>query len=446
MALRAAYIRGRSDMRSPGGLQRRIVLTAAAVGMLLAAVVLPARADARRPGPCAWPVEDSPASLGYLWPDLEAHYWMLNLPVVPQAQIRIQGTFPEARYMSLMVYDQGLKAFRGFTDRDLVPDRGPNPFVTRRPPGLGPGTWTAFVEFSPGSPTPGPNRVAVSSDARGQFPNAVVTLLYRVYVPDAAGDRTGGVPLPDVTLETANGAVDLQFSDCGTYPELGGPLTDEVAAASLPRGVAPPRVDPRATEPPAWRVGAGFLSVLPPGAIPEPAAGEVAYRTGDLGTNPDWGYISTFLSRQGGEIAVIRGRAPTFPDTRSGEPPWSERQTRYWSFCVNHLFSLRTVSCTSDFQAALDAQGRYTLVVSSPAQRPANAVPSNGVTWLSTGPFSDVYVDYRQGLPAPGFEEAVQLARPGEDLVSRLGAYYPSIAYCSTATFETGGADGCLGG
>ncbi|MER6314797.1 hypothetical protein ABT237_13635 [Streptomyces sp. NPDC001581] len=110
-------------------------------------------------------------------------------------------------------------------------------------------------------------------------------------------------------------------------------------------------------------------------------------------------------------------------------------------------------ACAADYQTTLDSAGRYTYVVSTPADRPGNATTANDVTWLAWGtnligrPAPRDLLLMRNMLPAPGFTHAVQNVPPdGNPDTARdvMGAYYPEAVYCSTTLFEVGGADACF--
>ena len=129
-------------------------------------------------------------------------------------------------------------------------------------------------------------------------------------------------------------------------------------------------------------------------------------------------------------MLVLRGRAPTFADTRSGPAVMpSGEQLRYWSFCEYEPATQRVVDCRSDDRVAVGADGRYTIVVSTPEDRPASARLECGVTWLAWGPQTQGLLIYRHMLPDPSFAEAIQnVAQPGAE-ADTLGDYYPSGEY-----------------
>jgi hypothetical protein len=156
-------------------------------------------------------------------------------------------------------------------------------------------------------------------------------------------------------------------------------------------------------------------------------------------TTPNNSYIATRISRQYGEIFVFRAKAPTSPDTRAGQWVGFRRQLRYWSVCEFSTMTGQTAACLADHAIALDSDGDYTVVISDPAHRPSNAA-----NWLPVGDPYDGWPTVRQFLPNPHFSQAIGNLQPGANLQTAMGAYFPQSGYCSTSTFEHGGAAACL--
>ena len=73
-------------------------------------------------------------TVNVLFPDKSAQYWSAHYTAVPGTHIRIDGTYPYARYTSWNVYDPLLRPFTHLYDAQIAPDPGSaNPFV----PGAG---------------------------------------------------------------------------------------------------------------------------------------------------------------------------------------------------------------------------------------------------------------------------------------------------------------------
>jgi hypothetical protein len=189
---------------------------------------------------------------------------------------------------------------------------------------------------------------------------------------------------------------------------------------------------------------------LPPSAEAEPEW--VHSRVPGIGPNPDNRYLMTPIQWEPGRIVVIRGLAPTFPDTRAGESQTISADLRYWSFCsVSNAVDgavYPPTACVSDFEIPLDAEGFYTTVVSQPEDQPANATIENGVAWLQgSDPALPDLIGLRHIMPSDEFYDqsvwAVPELTPGA-AEGIMGSYFPQTVYCDTATFGEGGADACF--
>ena len=76
----------------------------------------------------------------------------------------------------------------------------------------------------------------------------------------------------------------------------------------------------------------------------------------------------------------------------------------------------------------LDADGYYTTVISTPAQRPSNARKGCGVNWLPWGPSPRGLLILRNMLPNPTFAQAIQNATYGHERAT-MGDYLPTGEY-----------------
>jgi hypothetical protein len=186
---------------------------------------------------------------------------------------------------------------------------------------------------------------------------------------------------------------------------------------------------------------------LPPSVDAQPEW--VQNRFPGLGTNPDNRYLMTPLAWEPGRIVVVRGQAPTFPDTLAGDSQTTPADVRFWSYCTgSNVIPLPTTDCAADFEIPIAADGTYTIVASQPEDRPANATDDEGVTWLQgADPDKPDLLFLRHMLPSDTFHDQSVWAVP-ENVVGAaediMGPYYPQITYCDTATFEAGGADACF--
>jgi hypothetical protein len=132
--------------------------------------------------------------------DTNAVYWGGTYAALPGTRIRIEGQYPHSRYISWNVYDAAARPIDALSDVQLAPDPGStNPFFPGASRTAEQRDYTAFIEVGPRPEQPAANTLYTGSSQGGTF-------LYRVYVPDAGRDAKGGVPLPRVTLESADGS------------------------------------------------------------------------------------------------------------------------------------------------------------------------------------------------------------------------------------------------
>lgn len=376
---------------------------------------------------CSWGVKSNPDAVNIAYPDLDATYWAHEFVPVSGERLVIRGQYPAARYFSFHVYDSRAVPLDSAYDARIAPDPGgSNPFLGKPRPGSG-SSYTEYVDFKAAPANPAPNTVYVGVASSPGNPAPLATLMYRVYVPNGPADPAGGAPLPQLTLEAEDGTVLQSYGSCASSAiPTGGQLNEEIANSNYPPGAPTPPIE-GATNPPTWsRALTGKLI--------------------GVFANQQNAYLATTISRQYGEIVVIHGRAPTFPNTRTGDPPYARRQVRYWSMCENNKESTRVISCAADYNAAIQHH-YYTYVISDPGVRPANATAGNGVTWLPWGGiFPSGYLIYRNLLPAPTFAQAVQNVGEGSSPQAVMGPYFPSAVYCTRAAFERGGWRACASG
>jgi hypothetical protein len=374
---------------------------------------------------CSWGLQSNPNTVNLAYPDLDAKYWGHTYVPVPGERLAITGEYPQARYFSFHVYDEKLVPLDSVYDAEIDPEPGSSNPYRAKPARHSGDRYTEYVDFSAAPSDPAPNTLYVGDTPQGT-PTPEGTLMYRVYVPQNSAEAQGNVPLPQITLQTDEGTTLAAYGACASSQiEVGGQLNQEIADSNYPEGAPTPEI-PGATNPPSWSraFGSDVVGVY---------------------ANQQNAYLKATISRQYGDLVVIHGKAPTFPNTREGQPPYLPRQVRYWSFCENSE-TTRVISCAADYDAAIK-KGYYTYVVSDPDERPANATAGDGVTWLAWGGvFPSGLVIYRNMLPASSFGEAIQHVAEESSPQTVMGAYFPQIGYCTKAKFEAGGWRACLAG
>lgn len=103
------------------------------------------------------------------------------------------------------------------------------------------------------------------------------------------------------------------------------------------------------------------------------------------------GYMTSGVSIKKGNVFVLTGKLPTFPDTRKGAEIMTSAQCRYWSmttydagFPFSEVKGLENTSIMDD-ELVLDNERNFIIVYSRKEDRPRNATIENGVNWVNWG-------------------------------------------------------------
>lgn len=386
--------------------------------------------------PCAWPTRADKATLNIAYPDTASTYWSTSYRLAAGEHLELQGTFPRARYFSFITYGVAGGAISVLNDREIQPDAGDaNPYRGQSRTG---GRYTVVITAHAGTTanalsaaSPATNPSAASTTTMVPTPGTVAplgtgaagaegvvggTVIYRVYLPQSPSDPAGGTPLPTVVDVRADGSR-VAVPTCahaGANP----------AATIIVNQNGPATNTPAPAEPTFVRPKQNATNLYP---------------------DPDNIYLATIVHYTPGRVVVVRGKAPTFPNTSAGQPVVGTEQVRYWSLCTNEYRKPYPVSfCVPDEDVALDARGYYTFVISTPADRPANATTANAITWLDWGSTTvDNLLLMRQMLPRSTDPQSAANVEPGALASSAMGPYAPRGAYCTTATFAQRGLSGC---
>ena len=372
-----------------------------------------------------------PTTTNALLLDTHAVYWAVGYSGVPGTRLRITGEFPHARYIAYNAYDAQARPADAASDVAIAPNAGSvNPFLPGAPRDTSKRSYTMFVDFAPKPAHPAPNTLYTGTATSG-------SLWYRVYMPDAGRDETGGVGLPQVTLEPAAGGGAVAPSVCR---HVQAPTANAVQSAFADSNGAPPLPLPGdgypGRNPPSWKLFVNLSMSAEdilldnsrgdsmPAKPPPPTSGPGFF------ANRDNAYVYAPTSQGFGDVLVIHAKAPTYAATRPAAPVMpAGSQVRYWSFCQYDPLSQRVIGCVADDEVPLDSRGYYTVVVSTPAERPANARPACGVAWIPWGPTPQGLLIYRQVLAALSFAQAIdRIGTPGRERET-LGPYYPSASY-----------------
>lgn len=419
---------------------------------------VPGTASAATPFPyCSWWLETTPQTANVAFPDAAATYWTTPFKVEPGTSIQVDGTYPDARYMSFNVYDSAFGSFTtngvssGLADYLISPSTGSvNPFqATGSPGGAFTVTLTAAAQAGQTNALP----LAPSTATDGQLGY----LVFRVYLPNG-GNST--VTLPKLTL-IQNG-VSTPLSDCSARTRSEVPKATPSTALDIAERLASrtgSTADGTATT--AVRSLAGTTASAP--GSTSPCRGSAcppdlrffrakASTTNGFFPNVDNAYVSALFRPRSGTVIVVRGKAAASPSGESPVPwPQTDLSLRYWSLCNNIYRKPWPVvanplpggkvqyGCAADDATKLDRRGRYAFVVAPESARAA--VSAAGGTFIplsATQPRARQVLIFRNMLPNSTFTHAVQdVAEDGKpsSAATTMGTYYPRAYRCTLAQF-----------
>jgi hypothetical protein len=412
------------------------------VVLLLAALSAPAYSverpgEASEPQDCFWTSVFDEENGNLFYPDSGVNYYLGRVNLPPGGELVVRGRFPHARYTSFNTYDELFRPKDALPDRRMRPDRGStNPFVAGNRRDLAMRGYTVRVVPDPAPRRRAPNTVYLGYDGHPSF---VGNLVYRVYLPDRGRDQFGGVGLPEVALRLPDGTEVDQPAACTAptdQPSTGITSTDRRSSGPVTptHTTAKPRPD--------WERFFNVTRTIARQYSHDAAEAAGDEQRGGFFSDQKNAYVYAFVSREHGEVLVLRGRLPDVPRTYAGQRVFQRAPLRYWSLCngsVQPYGVTDTIGCVNDEQVRTDRRGRFTIVVSTPEQRPANAHRSCGVTWMPWGARSNAALIMRNQLPSPGFDRAIQRVRkPGTER-EVMGVYLPRGRYTSTQAFEKRG-------
>jgi len=395
------------------------------------------RAVASPPQDCFWSSVFDEENGNLFFPDTAVNYYLGRVSLPPGGELLLRGRFPHARYISFNVYDEAGRPTDALADSAIRPDRSStNPFVVgnRRDRSLRSYTMRVVADSPPAKRKP--NTVYLGSADQPRF---VGSLVYRVYLPDRGQNQFGGTGLPEVSLRLPDGTLVDQAAACSaptnqpstgvteTDRHSGGPGTPSLTTAS-------PRIK--------WERFFNVTRSLARQFSQDAAEASGDEQRGGFFSDGNNAYVTAMVSREHGDVLVMKGRMPDVPRTRSGEGVFEKAQLRYWSMCNGSVMptgATDTIGCVYDEQVVTDSRDGFTIVVSTPEDRPANARRACGVTWMPWGLRPEAVMIMRNQLASPDFAHSVQQVRkPGMER-EVMGPFLPRGGYTSTAVFEKGG-------
>jgi len=407
---------------------------------------------------CFWVGTLSPDTFNILSPDRAVVYWISQFKLPAGAKLELKGQYPRARYMSFASYNPIGQPVDGLADDAIVPDAGStNPFL---PGAQRQGTQRNFSIAVQSRPMQAGVRVdPATRPANTLFvptDEPTYQVWMRVYAPDAGRGALGGVALPRPVMTLADGRKLEGEAVCREFVVKEGAVRDfratkegnkamfAIAGAKAPYHPAQPAPVPwNGFFNPQYTVANTLINTP---FAPMRERMDATRRSGFYGTL-DNVYMSTYVDNRYGDVLVLQGKAPRTPRTLQGSAVLdSNVDMRYWSYCkARSIADGAADSCLLDEQVPQDANGRYTLVVSTEAARPSNARAECGVAWMAWGVGDGIdnphggYMIHRHLKPSPAFMNSLWSTNKPGDERQVLGAYYPETSYQAKAAFEARG-------
>lgn len=396
---------------------------------------------------CGWALEISGDQANVAFPDEAARYWVAQVPLPTGFHVEIDGRFPHARYMSFMTYDPATRAIDGIHDSEIVPDRGSsNPFLAGADRTDAARSYSVYaVKGTIPASGRAPNTIytdngAAEPQTKTSSPTQMTTIIYRVYEADQGLDITGGVGLPSISIVSSSGTRRETLPSCraSSVPST-QTVTSKLAAAGGGAGNdSVPSTELGGQDPPVWLRYTNLVDGVGNGVLDNPRTGAAWSQLapeanmlppGGFYDNLDNAYMTTYDTSSYGDILVFHGKAPTTPQTYDpSDTIMGTGQLRYWSMCSN-MSTTQYLGCVDDTEVPLDAEGYYTIVISTAANQPADANPGCGIEWLPKGPLPSAPLILRNMLPDPSFTQAIQDVPAQGQEQATLGPYYPQGYY-----------------
>jgi hypothetical protein len=386
------------------------------------------------PQDCFWTQIADAENSNVLYPDTAVNYYLGRVTLPPSGELQLRGRFPRSRYMSFNAYDEAGQPTDALPDAKIEPEAvSTNPFVdgNRRDLPLRDYTIRVVAQPRPESGERESNTLYLGWDGRDVYSG---TVIYRVYLPDRGRDEFGATGLPEASLVLGEGRAVEQPVACtpgSDQPSTGINAMDRTSGGPVtpnPADVRDPLVFQKFFNAARGVVPSALRPLVPPD------------NRGGFFSDENNAYITAGTARELGDVVVIEGRIPDTTETYDGDSTFEDAALRYWSAC--HVTSLYaggftdTVDCVFDEEVPQGREGEFTLVISTPEQRPANARPECGVAWMAFGARSNGIVIVRNQLPADDFPHSIQRVEKPGDEATVMGPFLPRGTYSSTEAFE----------
>lgn len=391
-----------------------------------------------------------------LYPDVGSTYFVAQYALPEGASLTFHGKFGYERYMSWTMFGRPgelgqIASADHLRDFQIKPDKGSvNPFKPNARRFSGPRNYTFHVVSGPIPAKRAPNTIYTQTTD----PSTRLGMSIRNYLPDRGRDGTGDAGLPKLVLTLANGTelrgqqacaqLDPIFDvSTSTFP---APLWKTLVSSS-PDPVNAPAVNPPRWEK-FWNASYNVAGIF----IGDEAERQATYpptESGGFQSNPDTSYLLTPVSLKFGSLITFSGKMPTFPKTLPASKTWSPKkyQVRYWSLCSGSSpVTGLGYDCVYDQQVPLNKKRRYTIVVGRAKDRPANAKPACGYSWINFGegenyddPAARDWIDtmYMRFMAVdPAWKQAPQKVKTPGTEKKVMGPYFPTSKYTTKAAFR----------
>jgi hypothetical protein len=413
-------------------------------------------ADDLIPGPrdCFWargPVSADPY-INIAYPDANVYYWAATFSTPEGSTLEIKGDYPHSRYMSFFSYDESGRPIGSLTDY-LIKSESTNPFVPGNQRSKSYRAYTVEVVNANSLETKTTddelNKSITNILYTPQYKKDQQLIVYRVYLPDKNTDPTGGVKLPQPILTLSDGTKLADKEACKAL-NASQPLQISLDALGIPPNDyiklinQPGKLDTWPSHNPTkWFIQLDRKSLI--GMYTGDIDPNAPRSEGGFYPNLDNDYIRAIINRKHGKVLIVRGKAPTTPNTYDGKSISEEAELRYWSLCSNQSFvNTRVNDCLFDEEIPVNKNGIYTIAISRAEDRPRNAIKECGIAWLpmaddGDGMFDEdvTIIQFRHMLPSKNFQHSIQRVMRQDQLETVMGPYMPKARYLMTNQVET---------
>ncbi len=361
--------------------------------------------------------------------DMNTGYLGFTTPARKGERVVYRGKFPHCRYSSIVIYDEYLMPIDSMRDYEIVPKSGVNPFIPgtdRRHEELGEFEVQVLMEPPPDGNRP-PNTLYAGRTRDGKR-NDTMIFGFRVYLQDEGYGFEDGHPLavyggvepPTYRLYDAEGnpcCPGRRLTRCKSYKAFARTIWRSRKMIADPgRGAGELR------NPPVWYNSASRESQRDLEWVP----------------NDDTNYIMLRISKEFGELLVLRWRAARTPmETYNGKPFPEDVDMRYWSLSfavmdrsrVDMIYTEKTVA---DIHVPTLPDGSRQIVIGFGGMDRPGAVPPE--QWVGLEMEQGIII-MRNILVDPDYP-GLFWNMPAGDIPPEYDGYTPGGVYCSVEDFE----------